>query len=525
MREIYVADCETEPFLFGRIPHPFVWGLYRKDEFTIFWGKNSTRDFINYVRNLDSIIYAHNGGKFDWHYVLPYVDDATKLLLIDGRIAAFKLGKAEFRDSYSILPIPLRAYKKDDVDYTLFEPKKRNKPVNKEKIKDYLRTDCIYLYELVTAFIKRFGCHQTLAVAATACWRGICKQKSIHTTEQFYNVLQPYYYGGRCECFEVGIFNLNFIVLDINSAYSFAMLHNHPFGLSLDEHKGLLKNKSEIERSFIRIITTSTGLFPIRTKTGLEFPNDNKEREFFITGWEYLTAKKLNLLQKHKIETSLSVPAKPINFKNYVKYFFKEKERARKEKRQADYLFAKLMLNSLYGKFGANPSRYNEYIVTLQPEKFDTSWSPAGWFSDKTIMSRELPEYKQHFNCVATAASITGFVRAMLMQALKTSERPLYCDTDSVAVVNHNLLIGNEIGQWKIEARCDYAAIAGKKLYAFHTDKGDYKTACKGVRLTPQQIIKIAKGETFRFSPDVPTYSVFNGISFTERTVKMTKKC
>ena len=76
---------------------------------------------IVFLQDKDVICYAHNGGKFDWHYITPYIDDYEPLTIIAGRLAKFTIGDCEFRDSYNIIPAPLSAYKKDDVDYNIFE--------------------------------------------------------------------------------------------------------------------------------------------------------------------------------------------------------------------------------------------------------------------------------------------------------------------------------------------------------------------------------------------------------------------
>lgn len=110
MRPIWTADCETDPFKRGRIPKPFLWGVYDGTACHLF---ERTEDFINFVQDKKVILYAHNGGKFDWHFILDYLEPFTPINIINGRIAKFKIGVCEFRDSYNILPIPLAAYQKE----------------------------------------------------------------------------------------------------------------------------------------------------------------------------------------------------------------------------------------------------------------------------------------------------------------------------------------------------------------------------------------------------------------------------
>ena len=80
-RTIAVIDCETDPFKRGRIPAPFIWGFYNGEtyeEFTNFNEVPSTKllkdmrdtsELIPYLQSQDIIVYAHNGGKFDYHFL------------------------------------------------------------------------------------------------------------------------------------------------------------------------------------------------------------------------------------------------------------------------------------------------------------------------------------------------------------------------------------------------------------------------------------------------------------------------
>ena len=129
---------------------------------------------------------------------------------------------------------------------------------------------------------------------------------------------------------------------------------------------------------------------------------------------------------------------------------------------------------------------------------------------DLCIISRPLPKDQQQFYNVATSASITGFVRAFMWRAMCQCSGVLYCDTDSIAALDVSSLdYGDELGQWDLEGRFDYGAIGGRKLYAFHyqdqpqrfdwSDKSTHKhwkMASKGVKLTPEQMIRVAKGST-----------------------------
>jgi hypothetical protein len=522
-KEIWVADSETDPFKAGRIPAPFIWGAYNGSEYHQF---DSTAEFVDFISEIDCVVYAHNGGKFDWHFLLDRLEEFEPLMVISGRLSKFKIGSAEFRDSYNILPFPLSAYKKDEMDYSIMEPDQRNKTENRAKIESYLKGDCRYLWDMVSQFIDSYGMHLTLAGAAMKTWQKIAETKAPQTTCDFYESLKPYYYGGRVECFETGIINHDFKVIDINSAYALAMKHLHPYGNTFEVSEELPKTRAYTERSFIKLYCISRGALPFRGPDGSEYPDDDIGRIYWVTGWEFLAASETGCLYNMEILEVITF-GESIRFDDYIDHFYELKVDSKQKGDRRGYLYAKLFLTSLYGKFGANPDNYAEYTI-VRPEYiqaaeqdnfyYDTDLGP--W----ALLSRELPDEKRHYYNVAVAASVTGFVRAYLWRAIKQCSGVLYCDTDSIACVDSGELEldPENLGAWDIEAECDWGGIAGKKLYAFHTKTGEWKKASKGVRLTAEEIITVAKGMPVTYTPENPSFSVKRGIGFISRTI--TKK-
>ncbi len=162
-KKIYACDAETDPFLHGRIPFPFIWGLYDGKKFSTF---DKTEDFVNVVSKLDIILYAHNGGKFDFMYLLPFIKQ-TKAQIINGRIVSMFLGNCELRDSFSIIPEPLRNFgDKREIDYSKLEASVRDQ--HKEEIHEYLFYDCKILYDAVSQYRKIAGTKRTIASNALA---------------------------------------------------------------------------------------------------------------------------------------------------------------------------------------------------------------------------------------------------------------------------------------------------------------------------------------------------------------------
>ena len=518
MRKFSVCDSETDPFKIGRIPEPFIWGYYDGDTFETF---RETWQFVEFVKDRKEICYAHNGGKFDFFFMAEFFECFQPLTVINGRITKFKIGECEFRDSYAILPIPLSQHDKGEIDYELFEPETREKHM--DEITDYLYRDCTSLYSLCGAYIESYGFNLTLASGALKTWAKISETTPPETNGEYYDFFKPFYYGGRVECFKKGLIDKPFKVADINSAYPFAMLSEHPSGTNYITDTNLPSTNAEIKKSFIRLRAKSLGAFPFRGDT-LEFPNDGEIREFFITGHEFIAARETGSLIIDDI-LQVFVFAESMNFKKYVKHFYAMKQAA--QKGSADYIIAKLHLNSLYGKFGANPRNYQEF-KTCDPGDIIAMNEIYGFdfcdfFGSLAIMARPISEQAQRFYNIAVAASITGFVRAYLWRAISQCKGVLYCDTDSIAACDTSALqLGQELGEWDIEAVCDSGGIAGKKLYAFHdSETGLYKCASKGVRFNAKQILKVCAGEAVTYANPVPTFSLKNSTKFIDRTIKM----
>lgn len=550
----WVADAETDPFRKGRVPVPFIWGLYTGNQTFIpneiegcsinsnepsnYLEFMDTEDFIIFIQDHDVICYAHNGGKFDWHFITSYIQNFEKLTIIAGRLAKFNIGNCEFRDSFNIIPAPLGAYKKEEINYAIFEKEERYKPENWLAIRDYLKSDCIYLYEMVDEFIKTYGMGLTQASTAMKVWSRLSGIKKPKTTDLYYDDLSPYYYGGRVECFETGIIEKSFTVVDINSAYPYAMKFKHPWGTHYSISEELPDDDETISRCFIKLSADSYGAFPMRGKGGLSFPNTRENDIFFISGWEYLAARDTDCLHNCKI-IEVREYFETISFDEYVDYFFDLKDEATQKLKLyrenhpeygywwAQRLFAKLFLNSLYGKFAANPDNYEEFM-TIPADMIDGAindgWNYCKLLDENTaVVNRPLEEEQRRYYDVAVAASITGFVRAYLWRNIcSTKGSALYCDTDSIAASYiGDIPCSDKLGDWELEAQCDLAAIAGKKLYAFRKLDGTFKIASKGVRLSAADIIDIAKGETIVYEPEAPTFSIKGGVRFTPRAIKM----
>lgn len=539
MKKILVADCETDPFKHGRVPEPFLWGVYDGNNYEQF---EKTEQFIRYVSDIDCICYAHNGGKFDWHFITDFIDYGTDLLIINGRLSRFTIGECQFRDSWNILPVPLAQMQKTKVDYAIFEKSERNKKHNKKIISDYLYDDCRFLFDYVQAFIDRYGVQLTQASAAFKTCHKVLNRTIPNDDGAVFTKFSPYYYGGRCEAFTHGDVVGDCEIVDINSAYPEAMLYPHPSSLI---HVPIDAPDAHDWRGdeFLTVTGAARGALPYRdTDKSLIFPADGVTRTFHITGWEWLALRDTVGADDYSIGHAWEFVERD-DFADFINPLYEERLNAKALQDNRSDVLAKLCMNSTYGKFGQNPGDFESYRV-IDPRPLHDSqgdvmgreidsregWRFAGYFGELALISRPIHEEAARYYNVATAASITGFVRAKLWRAICQCEGVLYCDTDSIIARDASRLPGGDgLGAWKLEAKFTGGGIGGKKLYSFEfvePQKGKtHKTASKGAKLTAEQILQeICKGRAVTYEPEAPSFSVHKKPTFTSRKIQMRKK-
>ena len=531
-KPVLSCDCETDPFKYGRVPEPFIWGLYDGKHFQTF---EHTKDFVAAVQDRQIILYAHNGGKFDYMFLLKFVKE-TKAQIINGRIVSMFLGHCELRDSYSIIPEPLKKFgDKKEIDYAKLE--RANREANRDEIREYLFYDCKILYDAVTQYRAIAGTHKTIAsnALAYATRLGIDVGKTSHRFDSKY---RPFYFGGRCECFKPGTHE-NIHLIDIHSAYPYAMLQEHATGSNFVRRNSLDgMTREEIQRAFIVIECTSNGAFPIRTRDGLSFPIEYNE--FNITGWEYLVAKEYGLIDNEKI-LEVRYTGDTITFKPYIDHWYAYKASFSKTINPVEYTIGKIMQNSLSGKLSQNPARYYDYKIVPAGTRLDKA---EGWELHIEYEGHEIHrraslwkykfkygvewEAKGIYNNVATGASITGFTRAHLLRAMCQlgREHIIYCDTDGIVCDGSTDLTAlpftDAIGDWEHEDNATIGHFAGKKLYGIKLSTGKEKIASKGSKLTYDDLVKIINGETIEWLNDAPSFSIDGSAQFVRRSIRAT---
>lgn len=574
-KKIAVCDAETDMFIHGRIPEPFAWEFYDGETRVKFWAKNCTRDFLQFLEDLDDeyIIYAHNGGKFDFMYFLRSGVITNPIMVISGRLTKAYLGKHELRDSFSILPLTLeRLGGKKSIDYEKMEAPVRNK--HKKEILEYLDADCDALYDKVIKFRERFGDALTIGSAAikelTRCHKDMVSRRGpAHDGalgEREYSSdygFRRFYFGGRVEAFETGEVvarpDHTFKIFDVNSMYSKAMRdYDHPTTSHyIKANKSIITkfdpSTGEIDGVdglyFMRFTGRNQGAIPKRLENGnLSF--NVEYGEFFACSHEIKIACKYGRVQIHEI-SELLIPMTFGRFNTFVDKFSAEKIKAKLSGDVAGEIFAKLILNSAYGKFATNPHKFKEWYSFNR--KLDDRQAFTDWYDNSIVLDDDytairVPEIQldtgdvelwsvgtepswSQFLDVAVAASITSASRSILLEALINADRPIYCDTDSLICdqINGVEISSTVLGAWKHEGTTDRVWIAGKKNYACRlidkfdeNGEGAVKIATKGSRISFDEMKRVALGEVVLWENPAPNFKLNGSTKFISRKIRKT---
>lgn len=505
LRHIAVLDFETEPFDDERKAEilPFVCELYSENFGAIvIWDENFDAFILKVVTAIEGLpdaytIYAHNGGKFDYLFLVRHLRGAVKF---KGRaIMSCKIGTHELRDSLHILPEKLAAWKKDHFDYSKL--KKANRAKFRQEILDYLHSDCVYLFDIVKSFVSEFGLKISIGQAAFAeLKKSYTVQNVSEASDEF---LRRYFFGGRVECVGGrGLFDSrtrgyagDFKLYDVNSMYPAVMAnYAHPVGNEYNWRRGDVGD----DTVFLDVACRNHGAFVQRAEPGaLDAKPEFGEGRYYVTRWEYDVAIKYGLIENVRI-IGVVDNASRSNFSEFIVPMYdrrrgvktameelrksgREDAREFEELKKQD-LFLKYLLNNSYGKFAQNPRNFKEYYYTDAGECPPADWMkflkgadddiihkfsmPVERADDFSIWAKPSPG--RRYNNVGTAASITGAARAVLLEAIQNADEPIYCDTDSLICrkLSEVEIEVSRLGAWKHEATFDRVIVAGRKLYA-----------------------------------------------------------
>lgn len=283
---------------------------------------------------------------------------------------------------------------------------------------------------------------------------------------------------------------------DINSMYPAQMntmpdLYGRPRQLTFEQYKRL-KNKQnyvtilEISELMGELKENMLGMWydPYLKKftDSPEIREDNETLFMFVN--EFLEYKDYWFNLSYHIKSVIVIKQRKIKgYENFVQKFYQMKADGKKERNKVKTAFAKLLLNSSYGKLSERPIRAKTHRE-LTEQGYVHLVNDGNEEDVSSIMS------------VIQGALVTSMARCSLLKYIReicgnVKENLLYCDTDSVSsLIPYNECDEYELGKMKEEAICDFGKYLAPKTYVNGTIKNGewvYDVHTKGV---PTAIVK-----------------------------------
>jgi hypothetical protein len=351
---------------------------------------------------------------------------------------------------------------------------------------------------LETEDLGSFGVTAARQAMNAYCHRFMSHKILIHTNEGASALELACYHGGRVEAFRLGELDWGTTYkLDVNSMYPYVMamkqypasLVEYVWGLSRREVKTYLPDFLLCGECYVN---TDEPVYPYVIEGKLCFPVGR-----FTT---YLTPGEIEYAVEHKHLVQLRegwLYDKAPLFADYVRYFYHQRKLWQEKGNKSFALFCKMLLNSLYGKFGqrvpesitvgeADPSAMS--IVEVLDHETGETWREI---TIGGLVYREGERILSFNSFPAISATVTGYARIFLWDLISQAGRAnvAYVDTDSLLVSAEGYrrllpLVGDDtLGALKLEAVATRAVIKGLKDY----EVGDERHT-KGVRPTDKEI-------------------------------------
>jgi len=521
-RERPILVFDIEGYRYSDLMVPYLLGVYdplfevSKWNPFIYRGENCIKEFLDkYITysNRGKVFYAHYGSIFDFPLVLDELNKRPFNIypIVKGtKIIKMTISDNDnhnwyFQDSSALLDFSLD---KLSQAFIKNESERKLHPVQKSKDYDvklyqyylkhpneviqYLRNDCTSLYKILDEFkhqILNIGGDMGLTIASTSLktFNHKYQQNPLYMCEKETNdIFRNAYYGGRTEIFrmyapeKLGPYSY----YDINSLYPTVMERNlfpvsspqlihNPRKEIIREEIGITNARIEtpIDRPYIP-------LFPQKIQVG------QSRKMMFVTGkfegwWDNsLLQKAMDLGYKVEGLKSYTFKAEPI-FKDYIHDFYKIKKES--EKDTPMYIIAKLLMNSLYGKFGQHQISQSMIKDPNPDEEKYKIISTLDFENDWVIVEEEgkgksyLPQISVHVTALAQLMLFESFEKVM-----EKDYHIFYCDTDSMITDYNNMRTSKELGDWKLEKKvlCGYFVLP--KTYKIIAEDGKIDLRAKG---------------------------------------------
>lgn len=369
-------------------------------------------------------------------------------------IIAFKKKKCKLLllDQMNFFPMSLKEVGKEvglpktEIDF---------KTCGRDELSAYCLNDCrimLKAWHFYTGFIKQNDLGnfaRTVPAQAFSAFkhRFMPCDIFIHGTRRALELEREGYYGGRVEAFYIGkVKERPIAYLDVNSMFPYVMRKE------LYPVKLVHTNMTPMYRTFLVMLSHSLVIAEVTVTTDKPlFPVRRDYKTFYPTGTfkTVLCTPELKLaLAKGRIEKvhRMACYEGAKLFDRYVNFFHCLKTENQAAGQEWKTFFAKLMLNSLYGKFGQKSSKWkylgewhnSEEVIVMPVIDQHGNVYKEYIFAGQVWQVQEGGEGFDSFPAIA--AHVTSYARTYLYKLLTQAglKNVYYCDTDSLMV--------NEVG-------------------------------------------------------------------------------
>jgi len=468
---------DTEALDWNRL---YAIGIYDgKKVLTHISDNESNTAFIEWLlNNLNDgdVVYAHNGGKYDFLFLFQYIQQ-NKLKIRDIKVihasvvmlrVEYKGKVIEFRDSFAILPVSLKNL---TIDYNVEHKKLQmdyNLGINDKRFVEYFKNDLMGLYEVLEQSKELLNSYTIASATMNNYLKNFYKKKVSNYSFKVDELFRNGYYGGRVEIFKMRGENLHYY--DVNSLYPSVM---YDFEYPLIENNNLEYVNEFIPDAlgyyYIKVKVPETEyipLLPYRDKEGkLLFPQGTWQ------GWYYSpeVSKAIELGYDVKVLKGYVFKRTDYIFREFVRHYYDIKKHSSGAKK----FIAKLMLNSLYGKFGQH----------RELDTFEVSEdSPYMYLPYLNLTRVKTLSYAKYIHS-EIAGLITSYARLRLYSLFERAgkENIYYCDTDSI-ITSKELSTSDALGDIKNEDNIKSFIAINPKVYAYiTTDNSKIVIKAKGL--------------------------------------------
>lgn len=493
----------------------------------------SSRDMLEHMitdlfklarKDASTIIYVHNFSGFDSIFLLGILADYAStfnILKRDGNIISLIVSKKwdnddkttlVFKDSQLLLPVALKdlAEAFAVTNKGSYDHNTSNTPEDLNVIKDelllYNKQDCLVLYEVISKFqdliyeLFSLDVHKSSTLSSLAFKTYLSNfmpaDAQIPITDlKLYDLIRPGYTGGHVDVYvPESHFSKKVYCYDVNALYPSVMANNdYPIG-----------NPTFFEGSKIDLNDAKTfGFLRVRvtcpTDMHIPFLQVSRQGKTFAavgswTDWYFSEELKYAITLGYKFEVLQGVLFErgPNLFTKYVQTLYT----LRQNYPTADprNLICKLLLNSLYGRFGMNP-RVESYKLVDRSKVFSKLHSDEIILSEsKMLIANELIKNQDVTNLkgnylqisLPIAMATTAYARMNMYTYKKLLDQDLlYTDTDSVMCTKPLAahFVGSGLGMMKLEYVATRAVFLAPKVYAIELADGykEHKDAVDGV--------------------------------------------